>query len=205
MEIEIEGLRLTVCQDVYPPSEDTYLLLDGINDRRADVALEVGSGTGIATLKMASNGSFVVASDIDPKAAHCTKLNAKKNGLSSLIDVVVGDSLSPFRDQGFNLIVFNPPYLPTEDRDVRWSGGPNGREVLDRFINEVCSKLKSGGILLLIQSTLTGVAETLNKLRSKGMRAGVARLVKVGLFEEIVLIEALRLKFEPEPSKTSGQ
>lgn len=193
MEIEIEGFRLTVCRDVYPPSEDTYLLLDGVSSRRMDVALEVGSGTGIAALKMAGNSSFVVASDIDPKAAYCTKLNARKNGLSSIIDVVVGDLLSPFRDCSFDLIAFNPPYLPTEDKDVRWSGGPSGREVLDRFIDEVHSRLKGGGVLLLVQSTLSGVGETLGRLRSKGMRADVVQLVKVGLFEELVLIEALRL------------
>ncbi|MCX8204292.1 MAG: methyltransferase [Candidatus Nezhaarchaeota archaeon] len=205
IEIEIEGLRLAICQGAYPPSEDTYLLLDEVGRRRAVTALEVGSGTGLVALKIASNGSFTVASDIDPKAAHCTKLNAKRNGLSSLVDVTIGDLMSHFRDRCFDLIAFNPPYLPVNDRDVRWSGGSSGREVSNRFINEVHLKLKPEGVLLLVQSTLSGVSEAISKLKAKGLQASVIRAVKVGLFEEVVLIEALRLNLEQDSSKAPSE
>lgn len=205
VEVEIEGVRLTICQGVYPPSEDTYLLLDEVGGWRADVALEVGSGTGIVAMKIAKGGCFTVASDIDPRAARCTKLNAKRNGLSSLIDVVVCDLTSPFRDGAFDMIAFNPPYLPVDNGDVKWSGGPSGREVSDRFIDEACSKLSSRGTLLLVQSTLSGVDVALDKLKAKGFRVHVVRTAKIGLFEELALIMALRLDLEQDLSKSTSQ
>ena len=99
----------------------------------------------------------VVATDINPHAALC----AREKG----IDVVQSDLFSGIRST-FDLILFNPPYLPTlpEDRIDDWleyalDGGTSGREVIGRFAEEVGRVLAPGGRILLLISSLTGLPE----------------------------------------------
>ncbi|RLF12707.1 MAG: methyltransferase [Thermoprotei archaeon] len=191
-ELEVEELRVKVCEGVYPPSEDTYLLLDGVKVIEGHTVIEVGSGLGLAALRLAQRGAFTVASDIDLKSARCTKLNAWKNGLRPLIDVVAGDLLTPFRNESFEGVAFNPPYLPVEGESPYWSGGTTGRKVIYRFIEDARAKLKKGGCLLLVHSTLSGVGEVMDKLRAEGFDPRVIRALRVGMFEEIVLIAAFK-------------
>jgi len=195
-EYEVEGLSIRVCQGTYPPSEDTFLLLDEVKRREVSIALEVGSGTGVVALKQASLGAYVVALDVDVKAAKCTKLNSRRNKLRCFVDVIVGDLTSPFKAESFELIAFNPPYLPDEEEDKRWSGGLNGKIVSNRFIEEAPLKLKKGGSILLVQSTLSGIDDSITKLGNKGLKVRVLQRLRVGFFEELALIEAIRLNFK---------
>ena len=71
-----------------------------------------------------------------------------------------------------------------------WAGGANGREVVDRFISEVPAHLKPHGRVLLMQSTLTGVEETIQKFSEQGLKASVKAELKLPFFETLTLIEA---------------
>jgi release factor glutamine methyltransferase len=143
---------------VYQPEADTYLLLDAARTevKPGDRVLEVGTGSGLIVAELAGV-TGVIATDINPHAALC----AREKG----IDVVRNDLFSGIRST-FDLIVFNPPYLPTlsEDRIDDWleyalDGGMNGREVIGRFAAEVGRVLAPGGRILLLISSLTGVPE----------------------------------------------
>ena len=96
----------------------------------------------------------------------------------------------------FNLILFNAPYLPSEEYEVAswigrsWAGGANGREVIDGFIFEVPPHLKPNGQVLLMQSTLTGVEETIRGFNTQGLKAVVKAERKLPFFETLTLIEA---------------
>jgi release factor glutamine methyltransferase len=143
---------------VYQPEADTYLLLNAarVEIRSGDRVLEVGTGSGIIAAELAGV-TDVVATDINPHAALC----AREKG----IDVVRNDLFSGIRGT-FDLILFNPPYLPTlpEDRIDDWleyalDGGTSGREVIGRFAAEVGRVLAPGGRILLLVSSLTGLPE----------------------------------------------
>ena len=143
---------------VYQPEADTYLLL---NAARAEVkpgdrVLEVGTGSAIIAVELAGV-TGVVATDINPHAALC----AREKG----IDVIRSDLFSGIRGT-FDLILFNPPYLPTfpEHRIDDWfeyalDGGIQGRDVIGRFAEEVSRVLAPNGRILLLISSLTGPAE----------------------------------------------
>lgn len=143
---------------VYQPEADTYLLLDAalLEIKPGDHVLEIGTGSGIIAAELARI-TGVVASDINPHAVIC----ARKKG----IEVVQCDLFCGIRGK-FDLILFNPPYLPTqqEERVDDWlelalDGGKNGRVVIGRFAESVgCMLAQSGRILLLI-SSLTGLTE----------------------------------------------
>ena len=187
-----------VFDDVYEPAEDTFLIAEHL---KADgCVLEIGTGCGILSILAAFEAEHVVATDINPHAAKCAKLNAKMNGVSEKIDILVGDLFKPLRENStFKTILFNAPYLPEEGSeesrfksriDYAWSGGKGGREVIDRFIQQAPKHLKPGGRILLVQSSLSDVEETIREFRKQRLQAKVVA-EQESFFETITLIEAV--------------
>jgi len=194
--IRFGGATFHIFNGVYEPAEDSYLIA-----RHMDVwgyVLDMGAGCGILSVLAASKARRVLAVDINPKAARCVRFNAKMNGVSEKIDVLVGDLFNPLREGGtFDVILFNAPYLPSDDAgrlewiDYAWSGGKSGREVIDRFLREIPKYLKLNGKLFLIQSSLSNIEETLKSLRGSGFDARIIA-EEESFFERIILIEAHR-------------
>jgi release factor glutamine methyltransferase len=142
---------------VYQPEADTFLLL---MTARAEIlpgdrVLEVGTGSGtVAAGLLGTPRAQIVATEINPHAACC----ARHAGL----DVVQTDLMEAIRGT-FDLILFNPPYLPTlpEERIDDWleyalDGGESGRVVIERFAADVGRLLAPEGRILLLISSLTG-------------------------------------------------
>jgi len=186
-----------VLEGVYEPAEDTFLLAENLRVKSGDEVLEVGTGCGILSVLSAFKAERVIAIDINPYAVRCAKLNATVNGVSEKMDIICGDLSGLLKENGlFDLILFNAPYLPTEENepkdwiDYAWSGGKRGRELIDRFIYSASKYLKPDGRILLVQSTLSDVKETLRKLRKQKFNVKIAGECKVA-FETITLIEAI--------------
>jgi len=189
--LRLEGKDLVVFQGVYPPSEDTFLLIDALRAGAAGRALELCSGTGAVGLSVAERLDSITAVDINPVAVKNTRQNYANNGLSDRLDAIVGDLFSPLRGQAFDLIFMNPPYLPNGEggsEDLSWSGGKGGRRIIDRFINGLAGFLGEKGRALFIQSTLNGIDESLDMIKGEGM---VGRVVNEAnfQFEGLVVIE----------------
>lgn len=158
---------------VYQPDADTYLLLDAAKKevKPGDRILEVGTGSGLISRELAKV-SGVVATDINPHAVLC----ARKAG----IDVVRTDLFTGIRGS-FDLIVFNPPYLPTqpEERMDDWleyalDGGERGRAVIERFARNIGDVLAPGGRILLLISSLTGPGDVQELFAGRGYSARIA-------------------------------
>jgi len=154
---------------VYTPDADTYLLLDAARAevKAGDRVLEVGTGSGLISAEL-TKVTRVVATDINPHAVLC----ARKKGVA----VVQSDLFCGIRSS-FDLILCNPPYLPTqpEERIDDWlehalDGGPNGRVVIERFSEQVSRVLAPRGRILLLISSLTGLPE----VRDLFFKAGFA-------------------------------
>ena len=67
--------------DVYPPSDDSILLIESLQIRPGERILEIGCGSGVVSIHCASNGCSVTAVDINPSAVECTRENAELNGV----------------------------------------------------------------------------------------------------------------------------
>ena len=195
----IEGFKLKIPKEVYKPSDDTFLLLKNLRVNRGDVVLEVGCGCGIIALKAAKKARRVVATDLNPFAVKTTKENVKLNRLTGKVEVREGDLFKPIKkNEKFDLIIFNPPYLPTTKKDrvkgwieKAWDGGPTGRKIIDRFLIEVEKFLKEKGRILMVQSTLSNVEKTIQKLSKKGFSVKVLEK-KAFDFETLVCFEAFK-------------
>ena len=185
-----KGLKLKLHPQVYEPAEDTFLLAENLAVRKGDIALDMGTGTGIIALLMAQKAEYVLGVDINPIAVRLARENAELNGIMN-VDFRLSDLFENI-DGKFDLITFNAPYLPGKPKeliDFALVGGVNGREVLDRFIEEVELHLKPGGSVQIVQSSITGVDETLQKLENAGFKAEVTAKKHV-FFEDIILIRA---------------
>lgn len=190
-------LGFIVFSGVYEPGDDTFLMAENLHIEKGEEVLDVGTGCGILAVLSAFKASRVIATDINPIAVRCAKANADRNGVSEKIDFICGDLFSPLREGiSFNLVVFNAPYLPVEEEpkdwlDYSWSGGRSGRETIRKFIETVSEYVKIDGRIMLVQSSLSNINETLNDLEGKGFEVEIVDERRF-FFETILLIEAVK-------------
>jgi release factor glutamine methyltransferase len=194
--ITFGNLRFDVNDDVYEPAEDSFLFAENLNVKQGQVVLDLGTGSGILAVTAAQKAQSVLAVDLNPYAVKCAKDNAKLNRAQNMA-FLMGDLFKAFAEGvKFDLVLFNAPYLPSEEGEEAtwigksWAGGANGRVVVDRFIAEVTAYLKPNGRVLLMQSTLTGVEETLIAFETAGLQASVIASQQLPFFETLTLIEA---------------
>lgn len=164
-------------ENVYPPSEDSYLAAENLEAGGQETVIDLGSGSGLLAILASKKAKRVFAIDINPDAALATHQNAKRNGVSSKIDTIVGDMFQPFNPAArFDRVICNPPYLPTSDEEMKkndafskaWSGGLDGRLQTKRLLEGIRLYLTERGSLTLIQSSLSKGEATIEKLREMG-------------------------------------
>ena len=170
-------VRIVVPPGVFRPRSDTWLLADLIRAEegiRGSSVLDVCTGSGALAVAAAQGGARdVTAVDVSRRAVLAAWLNARLNGVR--VRALRGDLFGPVNETPFDAIVSNPPYLPASRDELpqsgptrAWDAGRDGRALLDRIITGAPSVLRPAGIVLLIQSSLTGVDATLERLRSAG-------------------------------------
>jgi release factor glutamine methyltransferase len=173
---------------VYEPKEDSFLMVDALQAHmnKEDRILEVGCGSGIVSMFAVDNASLVIATDLNPYAVRCAKIN----GITS----IVSDLFAGIRGS-FDLIVFNPPYLPTSEGDylggwddLMLDGGPDGRRTIKRFLAGIGEHLAPGGRILLLVSSLTGIKEVCDLMRHECLYIEQVAESKF-FFEQLVVLK----------------
>ncbi|MDD1665417.1 MAG: methyltransferase [Methanomicrobiales archaeon] len=177
---------------VYPVREDTLLLLEAALDeaKSSDRVLDLGTGSGYIARHLVGRTAFIIATDVNPHA--CRMASSEGGGVA----VARADLTAGLRGR-FDLVLFNPPYLPTKpgERIDDWlekalDGGESGRDVIGRLFSDLPRVLAPAGRLLLVFSELTGVGEVLGLLRDAGFTAGVVRRNRVE-GEDLVVVKAV--------------
>ena len=173
-----EDLKIEIHPEVYDPAEDTFLLLKSIKIFNGALVFEIGTGTGIIALFCAKHGANVVCSDINPFSIETVEKNYKSNEslLKGRLDIRMGDLYSVLEsDEFFDIIIFNPPYLPTKPKDIvggsGWfdksvDGGVDGLNVIKRFLNGLPLFLKKNGRAYFVFSSLSD-EKSLRKILDK--------------------------------------
>lgn len=160
---EFCGLDYEVTADVLIPRHDTEVLVSESLFRcpNAHTVLDIGTGSGciaISIFKGLSNAD-VTATDISEEALTVARRNAKK--YDAPLEFLNGSLFAPVAGRRFDLIVSNPPYIPTADielldQEVRdydprtaLDGGSDGLDIYRTLIPEAVDYLSPGGWLLL--------------------------------------------------------
>lgn len=172
---------------IYPPQQDSYLLIDAMNQsglapgaRVADLC--TGSGV-VAVAAAAAGAAEVTAFDICPRAVRHARRSALTEGVS--VQVHRGSWSRAVEYGPFDLVVANPPYVPEAPIDdsraiptiagpaQAWNAGSDGRTVLDPLCAAVPLLVDEGGTVLVVQSECSNIPRTLSALRAHGMKAEV--------------------------------
>ena len=190
--------KINTDNNVYVPAEDSYLLADNLLVKEDMNVLEIGTGSGIVAMYASRLSHNITVTDINFDACELARKNFMANNIEG-VEILFGNLFEVVKNRKFDIILFNTPYLPTENDDViednlnyAFDGGLNGRKVIDLFLNEVKNHLNDGGIVQMIQSSLSDIEKTLNILDEQGFIAEIAAFEHF-FFEDIVLINAYKI------------
>jgi release factor glutamine methyltransferase len=170
-------LRLLTPRGVFEPRSDVGMLLDAAHGHIRGDVLDVCTGSGVIALSVAGRARSVTAIDASRLAVAAVRLAARMNGVA--VEVLHGDLFDPVAGRLFDVILANPPYVPTPagtsaPGSLAWDGGQDGRSVLDRLCREAAAHLRPGGDLFLVQSSLSGTEQTLGLLGRASLTPTVA-------------------------------
>jgi len=167
---------------IYPPGKDSFLLEKYIKLFAKGKVLDLGTGSGILAKEALKYTKDVTASDINKECLKALKSEKIKAIHSSLFEKIKGK---------FDLILFNPPYLPEDIREdkegkVALCGGKQGYEIIFKFLEEAKSHLKKSGKILLVFSSLSKKGKIEQKLKELNYSFSIIEQEKF-FFETIYL------------------
>ena len=184
--------------EIYSPSDDSYLLSEVIHEQIQRLLknnnnltfLEIGSGSGIhlkTVLKLGIKRENIFSSDINPDAVkECRKIGFNSvcsNLFEAFERKVKRKKLWPC----FDLIIFNPPYLPEDSKEpknskISTTGGKKGNEIINEFLKKAKVHLNKNGRIFLLASSHTG------KINYIDYKKKILKKRKI-FFEELIVSE----------------
>jgi release factor glutamine methyltransferase len=164
---EFFSLEFEVTPDVLIPRPETEMLVERaiawLKQSRVDGrelrVMDVGTGSGCIAISLAVNVADlrVIATDISPQALDVARRNAAKNGVGQRMEFLCCDLFPP--EAEFDLIVANPPYIPTKalhrlpiygrEPTVALDGGMDGLVLIRKLLSQAPDLLAPGGLLLM--------------------------------------------------------
>jgi len=213
-------------KNVYTPSDDSFLLIDyfkrnidennfdGIPISKIENVLDLGTGTGIIAIlfqlikiQYLNFNPKIYASDILKEAIECAKINEGANSINKEIIFFQSDLFLSFQERlkhSFNIIVFNPPYLPSSQLinknynnkiiDYSWDGGLKGYETLINFLEnaKLFLNLKKDHSIYCITSSRTDLLELNKKIKNLNYKNEIVE--KRHIFFEDIFLNKLQYK-----------
>jgi release factor glutamine methyltransferase len=168
----------------YLPAEDTRLLAEALHPFRGGACLEIGFGSGAVLAWVSPRFSLAVGTDV-------IRLEEARLASRPEVQLVLADKASCFREGVFDLVFFNPPYLPSgKVEDAAVDGGPTGVEVPLSFVEEGLRVMKKGGVMVALLSTEGDVESFLARCVDLGLE--VEPLAEKRLFYETLSVIAIR-------------
>ena len=169
--------------------------IEKANIKEDDFVLDLGTGSGIGAVFAAQYSKHVIATDINPFAVKCAKVNAIINNLDDRVDFRVGNLFEPVENEKFDLILFHPPFYmgkPKDWHERAFRGGENEDHVCHIFFREVSKHLKPNGRVSLLWSTIADYPDMEKELEKNNLI--ITGIEEKDIMTEVVLIYELRSK-----------
>jgi release factor glutamine methyltransferase len=177
---------------IYEPAEDSFLMsrilkekIPSLIEKNSELKfLEIGAGSGIHLETAKKSGiklENIFSCDIDKKSvSHCQLLG---------FNCIESDLFEKIPKQNFDIIIFNPPYLPEDVREPKDSrtattGGKKGNEIILNFLKQAKNYLSENGKIFLITSSLAEEID-FKKLEYNAKEIGCEKL----FFEQLCVLE----------------
>ncbi|RSH89487.1 S-adenosylmethionine-dependent methyltransferase [Saitozyma podzolica] len=183
-------------EHVYEPAEDSFILLDALEAdaiplraARPSLCVEIGSGSGVVSTflmqLLGPNQSLIIATDINPLACQATQKTSHANNVT--VDLVQCNLLKPLLprvDRGVDVLVFNPPYVPTDLAEFEqtqasaslggaWAGGSEGMGTTTTVIELLSDLLSPQGRFYLVAVEQNRPQDIVARLQRQGLRSEV--------------------------------
>ena len=195
------GLRIRLTEAVLVPRPETEALVEWAltllppPGARRLLALDLGTGSGCIACALAAGRSDldVVALDVSLAAAAVARDNARALDLAPRVRVVVADLLEGVRDLSADLIVSNPPYLPTglvaglepevrsHEPRIALDGGADGLALIKRLAAVGRTCLRRAGVLVVETAGGAQAAAAASLLRGAGFQSVAVRADLAGV------------------------
>lgn len=152
------SIKTFLTPSIYQPDEDTFLFTKIISEQVKSPILELGSGSGYTGIYLLKRKFKVDFSDINKNSIKIINKNIKLNNLKAK---VINSNLFDKIKERYNTIIFNPPYIPTEElhgykgNDV--NGGKEGIEVILNTLEIANQHLNPNGKFFFIISSLANI------------------------------------------------
>jgi len=179
--------------ELYQPSSDSNLIVEqvALHVKKGMKALDMGAGSGVIVEALLKKTGRVTGSDVNPYAIeYCGKKYPKAKFIqSNLFENIKGK---------FDVITFNPPYLPEDKREdletaLMTTGGSEGNELLLKFMKQAKEHLTPKGFIITLFSTLTKPDAVFKKTREMGYKHEVLSTKKL-FFEELFCVRFQKKK-----------
>jgi release factor glutamine methyltransferase len=168
----------------YISGEDSELLRKVAKRYKGQKCLEIGIGSGSNLMELSENFDWTVGTDID----YTDGFNRVKKRASGIFHA---DRATCFRDQVFDLVIMNPPYLPSdtiEDRAV--DGGKEGFEIPTQFLKEAVRVISPLGVILIVLSSFSPFSRLMGFCEQEEMT--VKEIESKSLFFEKLCVYEIR-------------
>jgi len=229
------AVRIVTLLGVFTPISDTWMLAERMREHPAlagGAVLDLCAGSGALAVVAARAGAReATAVDVSRRAVLSARINARLNRVR--VRMLRGSLFEPVAGERFDLIVSNPPYVPSASDALpesgpqrAWEGGADGRALLDPICARAADHLEPGGALLLVHSSVCGEDATLDRLAASGLEASVVErrrgplgplilarareLERRGMLapaareEELLVVEGRRPHRSPRPTPAAG-
>jgi len=192
IKIHFKEYGLEIPFGVYLPSDDTYLLLDvlreELKENKFKKSLEIGAGNGILSLELFDYSNNHYATDINPVVIKYLSSLKERFNLNNF-KIIESDLFSKIRKQKFDVIVFNPPYVASEDIvDCSTDGGKDGSCIILDFIPLLKNFLSKKGACYLLISSLNKPKEIFNLINKNKLKYTILKKTNI-FFEELIVLK----------------
>ena len=120
--IEFEKFKIETDNKVFSPRIDVEIFVQAIQGiiRKDSKILELGTGTGAISIALAKNYKdiSILATDINKFAIKIAKKNSEINKVDKIIDFKESNWFSNIKDNKYDFIITNPPYIPKENSSI---------------------------------------------------------------------------------------
>jgi release factor glutamine methyltransferase len=171
MSLNLKHITKSDRQKVYPPSQDTFLLIDSvksdllfIQSLNPGIIMEIGVGSGAVLTSLSietSLASYFLGVDINPSATELASNTLKLNDCQRF-DLITIDVFNTMNLLGkLDIIICNPPYVITSSEEYEecqkrkdisssFAGGENGREFIDKLMKFAQINLAEHGVMYML-------------------------------------------------------
>ncbi len=188
---------LSLPPEIYPPAEDTYLLLEtletDLKQKSIDCALEMGAGSGYISLGIYKQVNELVVTDINPIVINYFNDLKIKYKLDKM--KIIKSNLFNNIKRKFDLIIFNPPYVPSqgipkeeEIEKLATDGGAFGRGVILKFLKGLKEHLSKNGVCYLLISSFNNPHYIFKQIIKNNLHYSILRERNI-FFEKLIILK----------------